>query len=166
MKHLQSFLGTTNFYLKFVPNYAGIAEPLCKLLHKDEPWVWCQEQTEAFVALKQKIASQPILAHFDPNLPTYVTPDASNHAIGAVLSQIDEQTERPVAFASRTLSMTEHKYSTSEREALAAIFACEHWHMYLYGRKFILRTDHQTLKTLLSTSGTGHKPLRTCLPMG
>ena len=59
VKQLQSFLCTTNFYLKFVPDYAGIAEPLRKLLRKDEPWVWGQEQTEAFVALKQKIASQP-----------------------------------------------------------------------------------------------------------
>ena len=89
-----------------------------------------------------------------------MTSDASNHAIGEVLSQIDGQTERPVAFTSRTLSLTERKYWTSEREALAAIFACEHWLMYLYGRKFTLRTDHQALKRLLSTSGNGHKPLR------
>ena len=160
VKHLQSFLGTTNFYLKFVPDYPDIAETLRELLRKDEPWVWGQEQTEAFVALKQKFASQPILAHFYLNLSTYVTSDASSNAIGAVLSQIDGKTERPVAFASRTLSMTERKYSTSEREALAAVFACEHWYMYLYGRKFTLRTDHQALKTLLSTSATEHKPLR------
>ena len=160
VKGLQSFLGTTNFYLKFVPRYAEIAEPLHKLLRKGMPWSWTREHTDAFEALKRKIAAPPTLAHFDPGAQTYVPTDASSHALGAVLSQSDGHTERPVAFASRTLSPTERKYSTSEREALAAIFACEHWHLYLYGRKFHLHTDHAALKALLSTAGSGHKPLR------
>nr|XP_006813842.1 PREDICTED: uncharacterized protein K02A2.6-like [Saccoglossus kowalevskii] len=68
--------------------------------------------------------------------------------------------EKPVAFTSRTLSPTERKYSTSEREALACVYASEHWHIVLYGRKYTLRTDHEALKSILSTVGSGHKPLR------
>ena len=81
-------------------------------------------------------------------------------AIGAVMSQLQGGVERPIAFASRALSPTEQRYSVGEREALACLWACERWHMYLYGRAFTLRTDHQALTTLLATSGIGHKPLR------
>ena len=155
-----SFLGATNFYLKFVENYADVAEPLRKLIRKDVPWTWSQEQQQAFSCLKQKITSAPVLSHFDPEAPTIVTTDASGIALGAVLSQMSNGIEKPVAYASKTLSMTERKYSTGEREALACIFACEHWHVFLFGRKFTLRTDHQALTTLLETTGSGHKPLR------
>ncbi|XP_003731307.2 uncharacterized protein K02A2.6-like [Strongylocentrotus purpuratus] len=160
VKELASFLGTTNFYSKFVPQYAAIAEPLQKLLRKDALWEWHNAQETAFNTLKGRIAEPPVLAHFTPSAETYVTTDASAFAIGAVLSQTIDGSVRPVAFASRALSDTERKYSTGEREALACIYACEHWHMYLYGRKFTLRTDHQALTTLLSTSGSGHRPLR------
>ncbi len=89
-----------------------------------------------------------------------MTCDASAVAVGAVLSQLHDGIERPIAFASRALSTAEQKYSVGEREALACIWACERWHMYLYGRSFTLRTDHQALTTLMSSSGMGHKPLR------
>ena len=157
---LQTFLGTTNFYSRFVPNYGDVVEPLRKLLRKDTPWAWSHEQDTAFRLLKEKIASPPVLAHFDPTADTCVTTDSSGVAMGAVMSQVINGVERPVAFASKTLSPTERKYSTSEREALACIFACEHWHMYLYGRRFVLRTDHRALTTLLDTNGSGHRPLR------
>ena len=92
---------------------------------------------------------------------TLVTTDASGVALGAYLSQIHHDgVERTVAFASRTLSPTERAYSTSEREALACMWACEHWHYYLYGRRFTLRTDHSALKALLSGGQKGRKPMR------
>ena len=90
----------------------------------------------------------------------FVTADASGFAVGACLSQWKDDVERPIAFASRTLSPAERKYSASEREALAALWACEKWHFYLYGRPFTLVTDHQALTSLLSTGGSGHRPLR------
>ena len=160
VKELASFLGTTNFYANFVPHYADIVEPLRKLLRKEHEWSWSTEQSDAYNRLKQCITSPPVLAHFDPNADTYVTTDASGVALGAQLSQVIDGVEPPVAFASKTLSETERKYSTGEREALACIYACEHWHIYLYGRHFTLRTDHQSLTTLLATSGSGHRPLR------
>ena len=88
-----------------------------------------------------------------------MTCDTSNTAVGAVLSLLQRGTERPVAFASRSLTPTERKYSVGEREALACVWACERWHMYLYGQHFTLQTD-QALTALLATTGSGHKPLR------
>ncbi|XP_030840818.1 uncharacterized protein K02A2.6-like [Strongylocentrotus purpuratus] len=83
VKELASFLGTTNFYRKFVPQYAEIAEPLQKLLRKDALWEWHNAQETAFNTLKGRIAEPPVLAHFTPSAETYVTTDASAFAIGA-----------------------------------------------------------------------------------
>ncbi len=110
--------------------------------------------------LKAQLTSPPVLAHFSTSCDTLVTCDASATAIGAVLSQVQNGVEKPIAFASRALNPTEQRYTVGEREALACIWACERWHLYLYGRHFTLRMDHHTLVTLLATSGRGHKPLR------
>ncbi|KAJ8375048.1 hypothetical protein SKAU_G00056280 [Synaphobranchus kaupii] len=127
---------------------------------KEEPWNWTAACSRAFHSLKTQLTTPPILAHFDPSSPTLVTCDASAGAVGAVLSQVQDGVERPVAFASRALNPTEQRYSVGEREALACVWACERWHLYLYGQRFNLRTDHQALTTLLSASGSGHRPLR------
>ncbi len=155
-----SFLGMTAYYLRFLPQYSRTTAPLRQLLKKDEPWNWTAECSEAVQILKSQLTTPPILAHFDPDSPTIVTCDASTKALGAVLSQEQDGVERPVAFAFRALTPTEQRYSVGEREALACVWATERWHLYLYGRHFILRTDHQVLTTLLSASGSGHKPLR------
>ena len=158
VKELAAFLGTTNYYLKFVSQYATITAPLRQLLKKDAQWEWTEACHNAFLELKSALVSSPVLVHFSPIAPIFVSCDASGEALGAVLSQSFQGEERPVAFASRALSAAERKYSVGEREALACLWVCEHWHIYLYGRNFILRTDHQALTTLLSPTGTGHKP--------
>ncbi len=150
----------SNFYIKFVPYYADITEPLRKLLRKDMPWSWENEQREAYTKIKNLLCAAPILAHFDPNAETFITMDASNLTLGAVLSQKQDGVEKPVAFASRALTPTEQKYSASEKESLACVWASEKWHFYLFGRAFTIRTDHKALTTLLETSGKGHRPLR------
>ena len=114
----------------------------------------------AFDKLKQLVTSAPILAHFSSAADTFVSCDPSGVALGAVLTQIQDGQERPVAYASRALSPAEQKYSVGEREALACIWACEKWHIFLFGRRFLLRTDHQALTSLLSASGTGQRSLR------
>lgn len=160
-KELRSFLGAAGFYRKFVPRYSDIVEPLNLLLKSDTPFDWTETHDHAFAALKSELVSKRVLSHFDATLPTIVTTDAPAVAIGAVLSQLQrDETERPVAFASRILSSAERNYSVSEREALACIWACEHWHWYLYGRHFELRTDHSPLTTLLTGGGKGRRPMR------
>ena len=157
---LASFLGSAGYYMKFVPDFAGIARLLRALMRDNAEWDWTPTCTAAFNCLRDKIASPPVLAHFNSDATTFVASDASADAIGAVLSQLTGGTERPVAYALRALTPTERNYSATEREALASIWACERWHFYLYGRSFTIRTDHQALTTLISAKGVGRRPMR------
>uniref|UniRef100_A0A3B3IH14 Gypsy retrotransposon integrase-like protein 1 n=2 Tax=Oryzias latipes TaxID=8090 RepID=A0A3B3IH14_ORYLA len=157
---LSSFLGMAAYYLRFMPHFSDSTAPLRGLLRKDARWDWTPACHEAVRVIKQQLTSPPTLTHFSQMAPTLVTCDASGLALGAVLSQIHEGVERPVAFASRALTPAEQKYSVGEREALACLWACERWHVYLYGRAFTIRTDHQALTALLATQGSGHKPMR------
>ncbi len=101
------------------------------------------------------------LALFDPRLQTILSTDAAHYALGAVLTQIAEQgTEQTIAFASRSLSEAERKYSIVEKEVLALRLGCRKWRTWLWDRKFILRTDHQALTTLLGTKGNKRAGLR------
>ncbi len=159
-KQLARFVSTAVYYLKFVQGFADICDPLRQLLKADAVWNWTPTCQHSFDQLKRCLSSPPVLAHFDVTKPTLVTCDASAVAIAAALSQRHDGKEPPVAFPSRTLSETERRYSASEREALACMWACEHWNFFLYGRRFTLITDHQALKTLLTTGGSGHRPLR------
>ena len=102
--------------------------------------------------------SAPVLAHYDPKLPIKMAGDASAYGIGAVLSHVFPDGERPVAFASHTLSSSEKNYSQIEKETLSLIFGITKFHQYLYGRHFTLVTDHKLLTTLLSPS-RGTPPL-------
>lgn len=105
---LSSFLGMTAYYLRFLPKYSENTAPLRALLKQDAPWSWTPSCSAAIRRLKSQLTSPPVLAHFDLLSPTLVTCDASNTAVGAVLSQIQHGVERPVAFASRSLTPTEH----------------------------------------------------------
>ena len=96
--------------------------------------------------MKDYLVTTPIMAHYDVSLPHVLECDASPHGIGAALLHIyPDQTVRPVGYVSRALSKAEGRYSQTEREALAIVFAVRRLHQYLYGRKFTLRTDHKPL---------------------
>ncbi len=149
LKQVQSFLGAVNFYSAYVPNLATIAEPLRQLTRKNQRFIFNDKCIAAFNELKTAISSSIQLALFDFNADTTVTVDSSDYGLGAVLSQKQYGVEVPIAFASRTLSPAERNYATNEREALSAIWACEHWDKFLLGRPFTLRTDHASLTSLL-----------------
>ena len=131
------------------------------MLKADSTWTWSADCQRAFEQIKAKISASATLAHFDTSAEeTLVTCDTSAVALEACLSPKINGVEKPIAFASRVLSSAERNYSASEREALACVWACERWHFYVYGRRFTLVTDHLALRTLLTTGGTGHRPLR------
>lgn len=158
---LKRFLSTAGYLLKFVPHFATIAEPLRALLRDGVEWLWSAQCQRAFDCLKQRISEPPVLAHFDVKATTtYLTCDASDVGLGACLSQRQGGVDRPIAFASRALSSPERGYNVTEREGLACLWAAERFHFYLYGRKFVLRTDHEALRTLLSAHGAGRRPMR------
>lgn len=157
---LRSFLGLAGYYSRFVPHYSDVVEPLRKLLRQSQAFTWDDASQRSFEKIKEVLSSGPVNKMFDSNLPVVVTTDASDTGLGAVLQQQAGQELHTVAFASRSLTSTERRYSAGEKEALACLFACEHWHIYLWGRRFLLRTDHQALVTLLSSRGSGRRPLR------
>ena len=150
VQQLRSFLGLLNYYRKFIPDLASIIHPLTTLLHSDCKWNWSETCMQAFNLAKEKLVSSDVLVHYDPRLPIKVAGDASAYGVGAVLSHVmDDGSERPVAFASRTLTASERNYAQVEKEALALIFAVKKFHLYLYGRQFILVTDHKPLTAIL-----------------
>ncbi|UYV70463.1 K02A2.6-like, partial [Cordylochernes scorpioides] len=144
-KELMSFLGLLNYHERFLRNKATVVEPLHRLLDSNNPWKWNREHQRAFKEAKSLISSESVLAHFDDNLPILVSCDASEYGIGAVLSQVDHEVERPVVFASRTLNKTERRYAVIDKEALAVNFGASKFSQYLLGRKFKILTDHKPL---------------------
>ncbi|XP_064642179.1 uncharacterized protein K02A2.6-like [Lineus longissimus] len=151
IQQLQAYLGMLNYYERFLRNRATVLEPLHELLRKKGSWHWGPDQQKAFVVSKELLQSSKILVHYDPAKEIIVAPDASPYGLGAVLSHPGEikGQDRPVAYASRSLSSAERNYSQLEKEALALIFAVKKWHQYLWGRTFTLLTDHKPLVGLL-----------------
>ena len=144
------FLGIINYYSKFISNYSTITHLLNELLKDGVEWKWSTDQQKSFNQLKDKLSSAPILTHFNEKLPLKLDTDASQYGIGAVISHIlSSVEERPIAYASRTLSKSERNYAQIEKEALSIIFGVKKFHHYLCGRKFLLVTDHKPLTTLL-----------------
>ena len=148
---LRSFLGILNYYGKFLPGSSSTLAPLHSLLRKNIRWSWRKPQEDAFTLAKNALHDDTLLVHFDPKKPLIVACDASQYGLGAVLSHLmDDGQERPIAFASRTLSPAEKKYAQLEKEALAIIFAVTKFHHYLYGVHFTIQSDHQPLSFLFS----------------
>jgi len=145
LKNVRQFLGLAGYYRRFIPQFSKIARPLSQLTKKETPFSWNKEQQHAFTLLKEALCSEPILQYPNFSLPFILTTDASNYAIGGVLSQKHDDRDLPIAYASRILNPAEGNYSTIEKELLAITYCTNHFRPYLYGRKFTLITDHQPL---------------------
>ena len=150
---LKSFLGLVNYYGKFIQKLSTIEVPLNRLLNKDVQWFWGTAQRNAFQVLKQQLMSAEVLVHFNPELPLILSCDESPYGVGAVLAhRMNDGTERPVAFASRSLAPAEKNYSQLDREGLSVIFAVKKFHQYIYGRDITVYTDHKPLLGLFGKS--------------
>ena len=152
IKTLQSFLGLASYYRKYYKqNFAVLAKPLYQLTEKSNrnTFQWRQEHEQAFQALKDAIVNDITLAYPNFSKIFVVQTDAAQFGIGACLmQQQDDDSLQPIAFASRTLSKREILYSTIEKETLAILYACETFYPYLYGKHFILQSDHKPITYL------------------
>ena len=149
-QQLRSFLGLVHYYRRFVPDLATITQPLNGLLQKNKKWDWSSDCSKAFSRLKEELSSPRVLAHYDVSLSLKLSCDASAYGVGTVIAHImPNKSERPVTYASRTLSPAERNYGQIEKKALGIIFGVTKFQKFLYGRKFTLVTDHKPLLTLL-----------------
>ena len=150
VQELRAFLGLVNYYGRFIRQLATLVYPLNRLLCKRTPWTWSKSCQQAFTKLKARLASTEVLAHYDMKLPLRLDCDASAYGVGAVLShKFPDGSERPIAYASRTLSDAEKNYAQIEKEGLALVFGIRKFHKYIYGRHFTLVTDHKPLLAIL-----------------
>jgi len=148
LKDVRSFFGLASYYRRFVKGFATTAEPLTRLTRKMARFKWSEEAQLAFEALKKALVEATSLAFPVPQEHCILDTDASDVAVGAVLSQRIDGVERPIAFFSRVMNETQRHYRTTRRELLAVICALQHFRHYLLGTKIILRTDHHSLKWL------------------
>lgn len=147
-REMKRFLGLTSWYRKFIKNFAGIAAPLHDLTvgkSKYNVLKWNTESESAFNELKNCLVSAPVLAIPDFTQPFSIHCDASNFALGAVLTQEIEGESHPIAYVSRKLRGGEVNYHTTEKECLAVVFALDKFRPYIEGYKFKVYTDHNAL---------------------
>ena len=141
----RSFLGLIGYYRRFVPNFGSIAKPLTLKTHKDlakKKFIWTEADQKAFEDLRNRLITPPILAYPDFEQKFLLFTDACDYGIGAVLSQVQNGKEHPIAYASRQLKDAETRYHTTEKEALAIVYAIEHFKHYLQDKPFEVITDH------------------------
>lgn len=145
---LKAFLGLCSYYRKFVPAFAELASPLHELLKKETTFLWADEHQNAFTMLKEKLVTAPVLGYPIEDGKYILDTDASNHSIGAVLSQLQWGEERVISYASNHLTPVQQRYCVTRRELLAVVRYSRQFRHYLLGRKFLLRTDHNSLTWL------------------
>lgn len=157
-KELKGYLGLIGYYRRFIENFAKITKPLTSRLKKDTKIDYNNEEyIKCFNLCKTLLINEPILKYPDFSEPFIVTTDASNYALGAVLSQNFNGVEHPIGYSSRTLNTHEINYSTTEKELLAIVWATNYFRPYLYGTKFHIRTDHKPLVWLFNLKDPNSK---------
>lgn len=146
---LRSFLGGLSYYGAYIKNMRELRSPLDELLKKGTAWHWSKDCQKSFENAKKILRSDLLLTHFNPSLPIIVAADASMYGIGAViLHRFPDGTQKAISHASRSLTKAEKSYSQIEKEALGIIFAVQKFHRMIYGRTFILQTDHKPLVSI------------------
>ena len=126
----------------FIPNLADHTAPLRNLLKENVDFAWNPSNSKAFEKVKSLICTTTTLAYYDRNEPVVLHVDASSKGLGAALFQEN----KPIAFASKALTPAETRYANIKRELLAVVYGCEKFHSYLYGRSFVVKTDHRPLE--------------------
>lgn len=148
VKHVRAFLGLCSYYRRYVRKFSEIARPLHKLTEANRKFEWTDECQVSFDTLKQALTNAPILSFPTPDEKFILDTDASNEGLGAVLSQVQLGVEKVICYYSKTFSKEERRYCVTRRELLAVVASVKHFHPYLYGRNFLIRSDHGALRWL------------------
>ncbi|MBW0534338.1 hypothetical protein O181_074053 [Austropuccinia psidii MF-1] len=150
LKSLQSFLGFANFYRRFIKNYSKRLSSLTSFLKKDSHFPLNDKALRQLHQLKEAFTIAPILSHFNPSLPTIVETDASEYALGAVMSQVSDSGENPIAFDSCKPLSAELNYEIHDKELLGIVWALKCWRAFLFflSSSFEVPTDHSSLQYL------------------
>ena len=166
-KQLRSFLGLAGYYRKFIRNYASKVKVLTDLTKKGKPdkLEWTSIHNEAFCEIKKELSSESVLKLPDVEKPFILRTDASDTGLGAVLLQEHNCMLFPVAYISKKLLPRESRYSVMERECLAIVWAINKFKIYLYGKEFVLQTDHQSLTYLDSAKFNNQRIMRWALSL-
>ena len=145
VKGVREFLGFTGYYRRFIPDYARVAAPLVAFTRKTAIFAWESIHQEAFDVLRDSLMRAPVLAFPRGDLEYVVDCDASDYGIGGVLSQVQENEEKVIAYYSHALRDSQRKYCTTKKELLALIASLLHFSSYVIGPRFLVRTDHASL---------------------
>jgi len=163
VKDVQIFIGFARFYRRFIKDFSKVCKPITETL-KGNPkdFHWGREQEEAFEELKRRFTTAPILSHFYPGRKTVGETDASDFALGCVLSQYQGRRLHPVAFHSRKLNSAERNYEIHDKELLAIMEAFKEWKRYLWGEEepVTVYTDHQNLRSFLTKKVWNQRQIR------
>jgi len=168
-REVQSFLGTANYYRRFIKGYSRIAAPLTELTKKDQPFRWGKEEDLAFLRIKRHIVTAPVLRMFDPARPITIETDASDYAIGACMSQPDDEGRlHPVMFYSRKMVPAEKNYDIHDKELLAIVDTFREWRVYLQGTTHQVKviTDHKNLTFFTTTKILNRRQTRWAETLG
>ena len=143
---MQSFLGLCNYLAIYVPSLSSILQPLHELTKKNANFQWNSQYDTLYQHAKNHILENwQTLMYYDSDLPMSLETDASQSGLGAVLLQEGQ----PISFMSKALTETQSRYSNIECEILGVVTGVEHFHQYLFGRKFTLFTDHKPIENLV-----------------
>ena len=150
VKGTRSFLGHAEFYRRFIRDFSKIARPLCRLLENDTKFYFDESCHNSFEEIKSRLVEAPIMAKPDWNREFEIMCDASDFAMGAVLGQKAEKVFKAIYYASKTFNKAQENYSTTEKEMMAIVFACEKFRSYILGSHVIIHTDHAAIKYLMA----------------
>ena len=150
VKGIRSFLGHAGFYRRFIIDFSKIARPLCRLLEKDTKFNFDAVCQSSFEEIKSRLIEAPIMAKPDWNSDFEIMCDSSDYAMGAILGQKADKMFRAIYYASKTFNEAQENYSTTEKEMLAMVFACEKFRSYILGSHVIIHTDHAAIKYLMT----------------
>ena len=150
VKGIRSFQGHASFYRRFIKDFLKISRPLCRFLEKDANFGFDELCKDAFDEIKSRLVITPIMVTPDWNKEFEIMCDASDYAMGAVLGQRTKKIFKAIYYASKTFNEAQENYTTTKKEMLAMVFACEKFRPYRLGSHVIIHTDHAAIRYLMA----------------